>query len=182
MRSLAFPVPALEGGGVALRPWTVDDVDHLVSAWKDPEVLRWTSVPDDAGPEKATAWIAGADNRLETATALDLVVVDEGDTAVGEVGLSELDHDRRVALIGWWTAGHARGRGFATQAVNLLVEWALDSPLDLAAVVARIHPDNEGSLAVARATGFRSLATRGHREVVMIAMSPQRLRPTGSSL
>ena len=115
MRSLPLPVPALAGGGVTLRPWRVDDVDHLVSAWKDPEVLRWTPVPDDAGPEKAAIWIAGARHRLETATALDLVVVDGGGTAVGEVGLSDLDHDRRVALIGWWTAAH-KGRHGKRQA------------------------------------------------------------------
>ena len=179
MRRLSIPVPALAGGGVALRPWRVDDVDHLVSAWKDPEVLRWTPVPDDAGPEKAAIWIAGASHRLETATALDLVVVDDGGTAVGEVGISDLDHDRRVALIGWWTAAHARGLGVATQAVGLLVGWALGPPLDLAAILARIHPDNEGSLAVARAAGFRTLATRDNPEIVMIAATPQWPGPTG---
>ncbi len=179
MRSLPLPVPALAGGGVALRPWRVDDVDHLVSAWKDPEVLRWTPVPDDAGPEKAAAWIAGARHRLETATALDLVVVDGGGTAVGEVGLSDLGHDRRVALIGWWTAAHARGRGVATQAVGLLARWALGPPLDLAAILARIHPDNEGSLAVARAAGFWTLASRDNPEIIMVAATPQRPGPTG---
>ena len=179
MRRLPLPVPALAGGGVALRPWRVDDVDHLVSAWKDPEVLRWTPVPDDAGPEKAAIWIAGARHRLETATALDLVVVDGGGTAVGEVGLSDLDHDGRVAQIGWWTAAHARGRGVATQAVSLLARWALGPPLDLTAILARIHPDNEGSLAVARAAGFRTLATRDNSEIVMVAATPQRPRPAG---
>jgi RimJ/RimL family protein N-acetyltransferase len=172
-------MPTLAGGGVTLRPWRVDDANHLVSAWKDPEVIRWTPVPDDPGPEKATIWIAGAMRRLATAKALDLVAVDDDGTAVGEVGLSGLDHDRRVALIGWWTAAHARRRGIATQAVGLLVEWALGPPLDLAAILARIHPDNEGSLAVARSAGFRTLATRDDQEVVMVATAPQRPGPTG---
>ncbi len=79
----------------------------------------------------------------------------------GEVGMRGFDPVARRAEVGWWLAPHARGRGVAAAAVDLLVGWALAPPLDLRQVWARIDPANEASARVARHAGFRRLGIAG---------------------
>ena len=144
--------------GLVLRPWAVDDRDALVAAWVDPEVRRWTAVPDDVSPDAAARWIAGGWRRREEGLALDFVGVSVDDGRIlGEVGLSAFDTDRRAARIGWWTAAPERGRGVATAMVRAMTDWAHDGPLALRVVVAEVDPANPASVAVARAAGYELL-------------------------
>ncbi len=150
--------PQLVAEGIRLRPWVVDDRYALLEAWADPEVRRWTAVPDDVSPEAASRWIAGGGRRREEGLAIDLVgvSVDNG-RILGEVGLSAFDTDRRAARIGWWTAASERGRGVATAMVRAMTDWAHDGVLDLRVVVAEVDPANPASAAVARAAGYELL-------------------------
>ena len=140
--------------GLVLRPWAVDDRDVLVAAWADPEVRRWTAVPDDASPDAAARWIAGSWRRREEGLALDLVGVSVDDGRIlGEVGLAAFDPARRAARIGWGTAASERGRGVATAMVRAMTGWAHDGPLALRVVVAGVDPANPASVTVVRRAG-----------------------------
>ncbi len=92
---------------------------------------------------------------------MDLAVTDPpSGTVIGEVGLSRLDPVRRAALIGWWIAAGWRGQGRASEAVRLVVDWALsEGPLE--AVMAEIGADNPASMAVARRAGLRRVDAPG---------------------
>jgi RimJ/RimL family protein N-acetyltransferase len=132
-----------------------DDRDALVAAWTDPEIRRWTAVPDDADQACASRWIAGGDQRRDDGLALDLVATATDDGRIlGEVGLWAFDRRRRAARIGWWTAAPERGRGVAATMVRMLTDWAHDGPLGLHAVVAEVDRANLASVAVVRAVGF----------------------------
>ncbi len=161
---------------MALRPWEHADLDDLVAAWADPEVGRWTAVPDDRGPDAAARWIAGERHRREAGLALDLVGVSVDDGRIlGEVGLSGFDVVRRAARIGWWTAAPERGHGVATGMVRLLTRWAHDGPLALSAVVAEVDPGNPASAAVARAAGYSLLeGATGRDGPVVLAFASRR--------
>ena len=155
---LVLPDPPLQVGALVLRPWEAGDRDALVAAWADPEVGRWTAVPDSRGPKVAARWIAGGCRRRDEGLALDLVGVSVEDGRVlGEVGLSAFDVERGAARIGWWTAVSERGRGVATAMVRALTGWAHGGPLALWAVVAEVDPANPASAAVARAAGYELL-------------------------
>ncbi|MEC8948058.1 MAG: GNAT family N-acetyltransferase [Actinomycetota bacterium] len=144
--------------GLVLRPWAANDRDALVAAWVDPEVRRWTVVPDDVSPDAAARWIAGGWRRREEGLALDLVGVSVDDGRIlGEVGLSAFDTGRGAARIGWWTAAPERGRGVATAMVRTMTDWAHDGPLALRVVVAEVDPANSASVAVAWAAGYELL-------------------------
>ena len=65
MTELALPDPPLADAHVALRPFTLDDVDWVIEACRDPLVPRYTSVPDPYEPEHARAWIAAHEQELE---------------------------------------------------------------------------------------------------------------------
>ena len=148
--------PSVEG--IVLRPWTADDRDALVAAWVDPEVRRWTAVPDDVSLDAAARWIAGDRCRRAEGVALDLVGVSvEDGQIIGEVGLSAFDAGRRAARIGWWTAAPERGRGVAKAMVRAMTDWAHNGSLALRVVVAEVDPANPASVAVARAAGYELL-------------------------
>lgn len=149
-----LPDPPLGDGRVRLRPWAPDDAPVLVAAWHDPEIARWTGVPPETDEAAALRWIAGDAHRRARGVALDLVVDLDG-TVVGEVGLADIDPDRRSAEVGWWITPERRGAGLATAAARLVSAWAV-SELFVDRVIARCHPDNPASAGVAHAAGFVS--------------------------
>jgi RimJ/RimL family protein N-acetyltransferase len=137
---------------VQLRPWGPDDAAALVAAWHDAEIARWTGVPPQTDHAAALRWIEGDAHRRARGLALDLVVDVDG-TVVGEVGLADIDPGGRSAEVGWWIGPEHRGAGLATAAARLVSSWAI-TELCVDCVIARCHPANPASAAVARSAGF----------------------------
>ena len=152
---MTLPVPRLAGPTTLLRPWRVADAPALVAAWRDPEIRHRLRVPKPADEAFAVRWISQRERAWADGRSVDLAVTDpQSGTVIGEVGLSGLDSVRRAAMVGWWVAERWRGQGRATEAVRLVVDWALsEGPLE--AVMAEIGADNPASLAVARHAGLR---------------------------
>ena len=147
---IPLPDPPLRSGEIVLRPWRIEDASALVAAWADPEIQRWTGVPERRDRTAAERWIAGDEERRRRWLSLDLVVERHGEVA-GEVGLSSFDQTARTADIGWWTAPGHRRHGVASTAADLLVRWALDA-LEIECQ-ARCDTANPGSVAVAERAG-----------------------------
>jgi [ribosomal protein S5]-alanine N-acetyltransferase len=139
------------GLALTLRPWALADAPALVAAWADPEIQRWTGVPEHRDLAAAERWIAGDEARRERWLSLDLVV-ERGGAVAGEVGLSSFDREAGTADIGWWTAPAHRRLGLASMAATLLVAWATGQ-LGLTTVIARCHVDNPASVVVGRRAG-----------------------------
>jgi ribosomal-protein-alanine N-acetyltransferase len=161
---VVLEVPDLAGGRIHLRPWAVRDAASLVEAWHDPAIQAGSVPPPERSLAAAERWIEGADERRRAGVAIDLVIASDDDRAIGEVGLSRLDPERRAAIAGWWIHEADRGAGAATEAVSLFTEWAL-GPGRLRAVMAEIAPDNAASIRVAERSGFRVIDdTRNQQE------------------
>jgi RimJ/RimL family protein N-acetyltransferase len=150
--TILLPDPPLSQGVLRLRPWSVDEAPALVAAWADPEVARWTSVPRRCDEAFARRWIEGDEQRRASGLSLDLVV-DVGGEVVGEVGLSAIDELAGRADIGWWIASDHRRQRYAVRAVRLMADWVVQVGL-VEALVARCHPENPASSAVAELAGF----------------------------
>ncbi|MYB28094.1 MAG: GNAT family N-acetyltransferase [Acidimicrobiaceae bacterium] len=159
---MVLPVPDLAGPTTCLRPWRVTDAPALVAAWHDPEIRKRLKVPEPADEAFAVRWISQRERAWTEGRSADLAVTDPpSGTVIGEVGLSGLDPVRRAALVGWWIAKDWRGRGRASEAVRLVVDWALsEGPLE--AVMAEIGADNPASAAVARRAGLRRVDASRH--------------------
>ena len=159
---LVVDIPRLAGPRTLLRPWRVDDAPVLVAAWHDPVIRERLTVPELADEAAASRWISRRERAVAEGRSVDLAVTDPSSgQVIGEVGLSRLDPVRRAALIGWWVAEGWRGQGRASEAVGLVLDWALsEGPLD--AVMAEIRSDNPASAAVARRAGMRRVDT-SHR-------------------
>ncbi len=156
---MALPWPPLRRSdpAVALRPWGANpaDADVLAQAWVDPEVARWTAVPEDASVEAAARWIAGEGARRDAGIALDLAIADPIDPTIvlGEVGLVVVEPERQWAEIGYWVLADRRGQGVASAALGLFTKWVLaEQPVKR--LFARTRSANPAAGAVARAAGY----------------------------
>jgi RimJ/RimL family protein N-acetyltransferase/8-oxo-dGTP pyrophosphatase MutT (NUDIX family) len=146
------PQPTLTDGVVMLRPWRDEDVEPAV-AGHDEEMARWFGRPV-SGPtyEQHRAAIeqwraAYADGRSVVSFA-----VEHDGQLVGSVEVRNVGND--TGALSWTLyAGH-RGYGYATRAVRLLTDYAIDA-LHMRRVQAEVDAANERSLRVATRSGLR---------------------------
>jgi RimJ/RimL family protein N-acetyltransferase len=123
-------------GVVMLRAPGPGDVE-LLMAGRDEEFFRWFG-PGATGPRPvACVWV---DDRLVGWVDYD-VDADHDWLQPGEVN------------VGYYLFATARGKGYASRAVELLLEH-LRRDTEYTVATLLIHPENERSLALARRLGF----------------------------
>jgi RimJ/RimL family protein N-acetyltransferase len=151
---LSYPDPPLAEGEIGLRPWREEDLGVIAALCRDPDVARFTRVPDPYTDADARAWIDGLPGRLADGEAVRLAIVAGGGDPVGSIGLRIDTFDRDIAEAGYMVAPAARGRGVATTALRLASRWGLRD-LGVARVQLSTHVDNPASQRVAERAGFR---------------------------
>jgi RimJ/RimL family protein N-acetyltransferase len=90
--------------------------------------------------------------RWEQGTSATVAICDAADACLGHVFVNVGEEQR--GSVGYWLLPEARGRGFATRAVQLISAWAL-AELRLARLGLFAERANLPSQRVARRSGFR---------------------------
>jgi [ribosomal protein S5]-alanine N-acetyltransferase len=136
-----------------LRPWTVDDVDVVISAFADPSIRHYAGNLYDTADEatrfvttRSASWAQG------TGAAWAITAAETG-TVLGHVGLHEMDAGLRLAMIGYWLLPRARGRGVMTRAIGPVSAYAFES-LGLHRIELAHAVENEASCRVAERAGY----------------------------
>jgi RimJ/RimL family protein N-acetyltransferase len=152
---IVLPAETLVDGPTALRAWRDSDVAGLVAACQDPEIPRWTRVPEPYGEADARTYLLARYDTINAGTSAPFAIVDasDRDRLHGSISLMRIAWEHRRAEVGYWLAGEARGQGHATRAVRLICGWgfrALESErIDLFAAT-----PNVASQRVAQRAGF----------------------------
>lgn len=156
--------PRLSDGQIVLRAPHPGDVDALVAACSDPEIVRYTRVPAPYTLADAHAFLAGSAQGRADGTHVSLVIADPTtDHLLGTITLGL--QGGGVGEIGYWVGREARGRGHASRATRLLAEWGIRT-LRLARVQLHTFPENVASQRVAENAGFtREGLLRSYREI-----------------
>lgn len=147
-------VPVLSDGVVTIRAHVPTDLDAMVEMSTDPEMVRWTAIPDPytrAMSEQFAFSVIprGWDDGSHRGWAIETIDDDGRSRYAGNVDIRGLP----IADIGYALHPWARGRGVMSRAVRLAVDWALnEGGVDI--VHWRSHVGNEPSLRVAHAAGF----------------------------
>jgi len=149
------PDPPLSDGELSLRPGRPEDAREPTRLLRDPEIPRWTRVPEDYTEADWDAYLALC--TAESETRASFLVVDREDAILGSVGLHEI-HGKR-GEIGYWVAAHARGHRVAPRAVRLLTAWAHDE-LGLERIELLAHADNGPSCRAALHAGYTDTGER----------------------
>ncbi len=145
---------------VHLRPWTDMDAAILASAWNDPALARWNPVPPDSSVEFAANWIRGTGSQTIASIGVDVVLVDDRDTVLGEIGL-QVDPAQSIAELGFWLHESARGRGHGR--TLLVLAERLAERLELVGLVALVDPQNDEANGLLTNAGWNELPTTSAR-------------------
>ncbi|HEV8564161.1 MAG TPA: GNAT family N-acetyltransferase [Actinomycetota bacterium] len=139
---------------------------ELISAYRsDPDVRRWQGW-DRTDPEGVRLVIEEMAGRApgEPGGWVQFSVIDrESGELVGDVGMSLAEDEPGVMKIGYTIAPMHHGRGYASEAVGALVDYALGT-LGADVVRAYASADNVPSIRVAEKVGMRLIETIEHRE------------------
>jgi RimJ/RimL family protein N-acetyltransferase/ADP-ribose pyrophosphatase YjhB (NUDIX family) len=146
------PQPELTDGVVLLRPWREEDIESAV-AGHDEVIAHWSGSAA-AGPTYEQHRSAVESWRLGYAQDRSRVgyVVEHGGRVVGSVDVRDLGN--HTAGLSWTLYAGQRGHGYATRAVRLLADYAIDS-LGMRRVQAEVDAENQASLRVATRAGLR---------------------------
>lgn len=162
--------PTLRGRRVLLRRFSIDDTDAMLTALNDSEVLRLTGMargtqtpPPPIDRARARAWYGSLADNPER---LDLAITDAGTgEVVGEIVLNELDSDARSVNLRTLIGPTGRGRGFGTEALELVLTHAFDT-VGLHRVSLEVYAFNPRARHVYEKVGFVHEGTR--REVLRV--------------
>ncbi len=152
---IVLPEHPLVDGPTALRPWSDDDIEAIVRACQDPEIARWTRVPEQYGEVDAMAYLLerGASLRAGATAPFAIVASDDLGHLLGSVSILRLAWQHLRGEVGYWLAADARGAGHATRAVKLACQWAFAS-LGLERIDLLAAAGNLASQRVAERAGF----------------------------
>ncbi|MGO8946677.1 MAG: GNAT family N-acetyltransferase [Ktedonobacterales bacterium] len=147
----------LRGERVLVRPYRESDADALQEAVAESRehVRPWLPFADEHQTvEESRIFIRRAMSQWLVRENLMLGLFDsETGRYIGGTGLHPRQWQLRFFEIGYWVRKSAEGRGYVTEAVRLLTDYAFDS-LAANRIVIRCDARNLRSAAVARRLGF----------------------------
>src|SRR4051812_27788263 len=150
--AVTYPL-VLTGATAHLREWRDSDAPLLVGLFDDPEVRRWTPIPNPFDLPAAEAYLERARQARRAGQRVQLAITVDGGAPRGEVLLFGIDHERSEAELGYVVGAAYRGHGLPGASLPLLMGYA-GSALPLGRLLLRIDPGNGGSHVVARRCGF----------------------------
>jgi RimJ/RimL family protein N-acetyltransferase len=144
---------ALPGPSILLREFRTGDVDDAFRVVGDERVTKFLSF-DSRSYKQAAAMISAAVARTSDNPRSEYylaVATPDKDRLVGFIRLAL--GGVAAAKLGYAVAADHWGKGYATEAVQIMLKFAFER-LELHRVTAAIGPDNDASLAVVRKIGF----------------------------
>ena len=145
-----YPV-RLTGQSVTLREFEMSDVDATLAIVGDDRVTSWLSF-DSRDHAQVEAMVSGIVGRAHEKDRTEhYFAIESGAEFVGFVrlGFSGV----KAAKIGYAIKADCWGRGYATEAVVLALDFAFNQ-LKLHRASAAIGPDNRASVAIVKRLGF----------------------------
>jgi RimJ/RimL family protein N-acetyltransferase len=129
MREIVLPDEPLVDGPTALRAWRDADVDAIVAACQDPEIVRWTRVPEQYGDVDAQAYLLERYQSTHAGRIAPFAIVSSVklDELLGSISILRLAWEDLRGEVGYWLAAEARGQGHATRAVRLISAWGFET-------------------------------------------------------
>jgi ribosomal-protein-serine acetyltransferase len=149
-----------------LRPLEVSDAPAVFAAADASRdaLRRWMVwYRDTYGPEDAVSWVRHAVGAHAAGSAFHFAVCGSDGELAGVLGLEDVSDETGRAMLGYWVATPATGRGLGTRAVGEAVAWARGQPR-LRVVWALVAETNERSRRVLEANGFRVVGAREQDE------------------
>lgn len=138
---------------VTFEPFGEQHLPELTEMLGDPDLLRFTRVPNPPPEGFAHAWLARYEEGRADGTREAFAALNDAGSLAGLALAPTIDVVGAEAELGYVVAPQARGRGVATAMLGELTRWAF-SERSLQRVYLVIDVTNPASLAVARRCGY----------------------------
>jgi RimJ/RimL family protein N-acetyltransferase len=148
----------------------------------DPDVLRFTRVPDPTPADFAQQWLAMYDQGRRDGTREAFAAFDGGGEFVGLALAFGIDRGEAEAELGYIVMPDARGRGAGTAILRALTDWAFEAT-NAERIRLVIDVENHASQLVAERSGYvregvmRSVHFKGGRRIDAVLWSRLRTDP-----
>ena len=153
--SIAHPVPILRGERVVLRVWRREDAPALFENFSDRQFMRFWSRTVYADVAEVRSYL---DLQLTDLARFEFypwaITLHDDDKPVGNCTLFGIDRDNRRCLLGYGLTPALQGRGLASEAVKLAINYAFDE-IGLHRIETDIDPRNEPSCRLVERLGFQ---------------------------
>ncbi|RJE87427.1 N-acetyltransferase [Paenibacillus sp. 1011MAR3C5] len=137
-----------------LRKMEVSDSASLFEIWSDPDVTRFMNIDQFTDEAQAKEMIQFLNNLSEDDQAIRFTIIEkESGQIIGSGGYNFLDMEHAKAEIGYDLAKAYWGRGYATEAIGELLEYAFTT-LMLNRIEAKVEPENVNSIKVLQKLNF----------------------------
>ncbi len=154
----------IETERLVIRPYIEDDLDGLYALQSDPEVVRWLyegprtrAETREKLEQKMKSGLEKEDDWLSAAVTLD-------GTYVGDVAFHWVSEEHKTGEVGYMIDPRYQGRGFATEAVRPLIDWAFAQGFHR--IIGRLEARNIASGRVLERLGMRKEAVLVENEWV----------------
>jgi ribosomal-protein-serine acetyltransferase len=161
---MVFPINIQTIMVVRIRPLEQSDAVEYAAAARESTatVGKWMDwCTADYSIDMANEWISTCQANFASGstTAFEFAIVNDNNDFLGGGGVNQINKAHNFANIGYWIRETRQGRGVATAAVRLLVDFAFGT-LQLTRVEFAIRPENWPSRRVAEKIGakFESIA------------------------
>lgn len=159
--------PFLIGRHVQLRPFEEEDASTLADWINDPEIRMNVLARFPKSIKNEKEWLASmsSGSGLPRDVVLGIERVKDR-RLIGSIGLHQIDWVNRRAMTGMFLYSVAmRGKGYGTEAKNLLLDYAFGE-LGLYSVYALTNVGNEASIAALRKQGYTQSGV--HRRAALL--------------
>ncbi len=155
----------IETPRLLLRTWTIDDAPAALAIWGDPAVMTFIdcgqTLPDlEAAPQAVARAIESYEQR---GLCLWPVIEKASGRLIGCCGFHAFEGGPALELA-FHFARSDWGKGYATEAARVCVEYALHT-LAATRIVASAHPDNIASVRVLEKTGLSLVGIKRFGEI-----------------
>jgi RimJ/RimL family protein N-acetyltransferase len=165
-------------GSVRLELLGEAHLGAVAAMLSDPEVMRFTRVPDPTPADFPQQWLAIYEEGRRDGTREAFAAFDgDGDGAFAGVALAfGIDRDEGEAELGYMVAPAARGRGVATAMLRALTDWAF-AETGVQRIRLVVDVENPASLRVAERAGYvregvmRSVHFKNGRRIDAVLLS-----------
>ena len=151
--TVSRPTRPIDGETIYLRAFDLGDAELLTALVVGGDLPEYSPVPEAPDTESPRRWVVAQNDAWISGRVLVLAVVDAlSHELVGKIELRRALSDEDVAEVGYFVAEQYRGSGVASEALNLVSEWAFGC--GLLVLTARIAESNLPSQRVAEKSGF----------------------------
>ncbi len=148
-----FPLQVLTNGTISLRALRDSDAPLIAIAGGDSETQKWLPLPKPYTIEDAKRFISEISIQTQEVGTGIVFAIERQGSFVGCIDVKRAEWLNGDCEIGYWMMPEHRGRGFMTEALELLSRWILLEQ-GFARVEVRVATENASSQRVAEKAGF----------------------------